>query len=320
MVKHVGASQVEIARNVDLIDYLQRKGEPLKKEGNYYRHQKHDSLVIKDQMYAWNSREEKGSGVINFAKMFYGMSFPEAVLDLNAQGYKVKTDEQKRKPKEPYHYPEHYEVNDITKAKNYLTKERKIHPKLVDWLEQKDFIAQDKLGNVIFKWKQNGKIVGADRQGTTPMKDGHMFKGIDKNSHGSAGFSLDIGKPHSMYFFESPVDALSYWSVKQEELQNTRLVSMSGLKRQTLIDEMKRMGKEGCTIHHVTLCTDNDKAGQAFSNKYHRLMTKGLSSIDLPEAKDWNDELKKKTEKDRERSTQGGLAKKDLITHGSERE
>lgn len=100
MAKHVSADRVEIARNVDLIDYLECKGEPLKKEGRYYRLQVHDSLVIKDQMYAWNSRDEKGAGVINFAKMFYGMSFPEAVLDLNAQGYKVKDNVQEKQPKE----------------------------------------------------------------------------------------------------------------------------------------------------------------------------------------------------------------------------
>lgn len=35
MAKHVSADQVEVARNVDLIDYLERKGEPLKKEGRY---------------------------------------------------------------------------------------------------------------------------------------------------------------------------------------------------------------------------------------------------------------------------------------------
>ncbi|ELK46166.1 toprim domain-containing protein [Halobacillus sp. BAB-2008] len=291
MAKHVSADQVEVARNVDLIDYLERKGEPLKREGRYYRHQVHDSLVIKNQMYAWNSRDEKGAGVINFAKMFYGMSFPEAVLDLNAQGYKVKDNLQEQSPKEPYHYPSHYEVNDRTKAKGYLTKERKIHPKIVDWLDKKDLIVQDKLGNVVFKWKQQGEIVGADRQGTSPMKDGRMFKGIDRNSHGSAGFSVDIGKPNSIYLFESPIDALSYWSIKKEKLQNTRLVSMSGLKRQTMIDEIKRMGKEGHKVNQITFCTDNDKAGREFANKYHGLMSKEVSKIDLPTNKDWNASL-----------------------------
>ena len=301
MAKHVSADQVEVARNVDLIDYLERKGEPLKKEGRYYRHQVHDSLVIKDQMYAWNSRDEKGAGVINFAKMFYGMSFPEAVLDLNAQGYKVKDNVQEQKPKEPYQYPSHYEVNDRTKAKDYLTNERKIHPKIVNWLDNKDLIAQDKLGNVVFKWKQQGEIVGADRQGTSPMKDGRMFKGIDRNSHGSAGFSVDIGKPNSIYLFESPIDALSYWSIKKEKLQNTRLVSMSGLKRQTMIDEIKRMGKEGHKVNQITFCTDNDKAGREFAKKYQRLMSKEVSKIDLPTNKDWNVEIRKQKELEMER-------------------
>ncbi|MCP3032619.1 DUF3991 and toprim domain-containing protein [Halobacillus sp. A1] len=292
MAKHVSADQVEVARNVDLIDYLERKGEPLKKEGRYYRHQVHDSLVIKDQMYAWNSRDEKGAGVINFAKMFYGMSFPEAVLDLNEQGYKVRDNLQEQKPKEPYQYPSLYEVNDRTKAKNYLTNERKIHPKIVHWLENKGLIAQDKLGNVVFKWKQQGAVVGADRQGTSPMKDGRMFKGIDRNSHGSAGFSVDIGNPKSIYLFESPIDALSYWSIKKGKLQNTRLVSMSGLKRQTMIDEIKRMGKEGHKVNQITFCTDNDKAGREFANKYNRLMSEELSKVDLPINKDWNIEIK----------------------------
>ncbi|QAS52325.1 toprim domain-containing protein [Halobacillus litoralis] len=293
MAKHVSADQVEVARNVDLIDYLERKGEPLKREGRYYRHQVHDSLVIKDQMYAWNSRDEKGAGVINFAKVFYGMSFPEAVLDLNAQGYKVKDTVHEQKPKEPYQYPSHYEVNDRTKAKDYLTNERKIHPKIVNWLDNKDLIAQDKRGNVVFKWKQQGEIVGADRQGTSSMKDGRMFKGIDRNSHGSAGFSLDIGKPNSIYLFESPIDALSYWSIKKGKLQDTRLVSMSGLKRQTMIDEIKRMGQEGHKVNHITFCTDNDRAGRGFAEKYVQLMSKGVSKIDLPTKKDWNLELLK---------------------------
>ena len=145
----------------------------------------------------------------------------------------------------------------------------------------------------MFKWKQQGEIVGADRQGTSPMKDGRMFKGIDRNSHGSAGFSVDIGKPNSIYLFESPIDALSYWSIKKEKLQNTRLVSMSGLKRQTMIDEIKRMGKEGHKVKQITFCTDNDKAGREFAEKYNQLFQKGMSNIVQPYEKDWNDELSK---------------------------
>ncbi|MEZ2458884.1 toprim domain-containing protein [Salinicoccus roseus] len=226
------------------------------------------------------------------------MSFPEDVLDLNAQGYKVKDNFQEQKPKKPYQYPSHYEVNDRTKTKNYPTNERKIHPKIVNWLDSKDLIAQDKRGNVVFKWKKQGEIVGADRQGTSPMKDGRMFKGIDRNRHGSAGFSVDIGKPHSIYLFESPIDTLSYWSIKKEKLQNTRLVSMSGLKRQTMIGEIKRMGKEGHKVNQITFCTDNDKAGREFANKYSAMIAKRLNKINISTAKDWNEELKSVKKKD----------------------
>ncbi|MFC7319844.1 toprim domain-containing protein [Halobacillus campisalis] len=173
-------------------------------------------------------------------------------------------------------------MNDRIRAEEYLTYERKIPPEIFNWLDKKDLIAQDKLGNVIFKWKQQGEIVGADRQGTSPMKDGRMFKEIDKNSRGSPGFSVDIGKPNSIYLFETPIEALSYWGIKKEKLQNTRLVSMTGLKRQTMIDEIKRMGRKGHKVKQITFCTDNDKAGREFANKYQRLMNKEVFKIDLP--------------------------------------
>ncbi|WP_256365752.1 hypothetical protein [Virgibacillus sp. Bac332] len=43
-------------------------------------------------------------------------------------------------------------MKDRTKVKDYLVNERKIHPKIVNWLDSKDLIA----GNVVFKWKQHG--------------------------------------------------------------------------------------------------------------------------------------------------------------------
>ncbi|MCF2132025.1 hypothetical protein L1I79_37240, partial [Strepomyces sp. STD 3.1] len=65
------------AKEADLLSYLESRGETFKKEGRYYRHTEHDSLIIRDNMYAWNSRNEKGYGAINFAKMYYNLSFVE---------------------------------------------------------------------------------------------------------------------------------------------------------------------------------------------------------------------------------------------------
>lgn len=89
------------ARKVDLISYLEAKGETFKKEGNYYRHTEHDSLIIKGNQYAWNSRGEKGYGAISFAMMYYDMTFPQAVMDIQKGDYKEfdrsKAEEERKK-------------------------------------------------------------------------------------------------------------------------------------------------------------------------------------------------------------------------------
>lgn len=129
------------ARDIDLLSYLEAKGETFIKEGKYYRHTEHDSLLIKGNMYAWNSRNETGYGAISFAQMYYGMSFPQAVLDINKGDYKELSHSHEQqtnsKSNEPFRYPKELEVKDQSKVKGYLIKERKIDPRLVDWLLQK---------------------------------------------------------------------------------------------------------------------------------------------------------------------------------------
>ncbi|QQK77824.1 toprim domain-containing protein [Salicibibacter cibarius] len=298
----VRTDQVERAKRVDLLDYLEAKGETFKKEGHYYRNTEHDSLIIRDQMYAWNSRGKKGAGVINFAQMYYGMSFPEAVRDITNSNYKEKErPPSEKKSAEPYRYPVHYEESDTTRMHQYLTQDRNIHPKVVDWLERKDYLAQDKRGNVVYKWKQQGEVIGAERQGTQPTaRNGDWFKGIDKNSQGNAGFTFDIGKPKTLYVFESSVDALSYWSEKKGDIQNARILSMSGLKRHTVSAEMNRMNKDGYPPKQVIIAVDNDASGRDFAHglkdvlqNYINQDGERVGKIDLPKEKDWNEQLQK---------------------------
>ncbi len=51
-------------------------------------------------------------------------------------------------------------------------------------------------------------MVGADRQGTQPMKDkGGHFKGMVARSQEDGGFTIDVGKnPTKVAVFESPID------------------------------------------------------------------------------------------------------------------
>ena len=234
--KHVNEGEIMKARDIDLLSYLKAKGETFVKEGKYYRHTEHDSLLIKGNMYAWNSRNETGYGAISFARMYYGMSFPQAVLDINKGDYKELSQSHEQPSvspsKEPFGYPKELEVKDQSKVKDYLIRERKIDLGLVNWLLQKDLIAQDKRNNMVFKWREHGvkgKVVGAGRQGTAPIKNKRgSFKQVLPNDNPHTGFSVDVGHPNKIHFFESPID-LSYWSIQENSLQNTCLISMNGL-------------------------------------------------------------------------------------------
>ncbi|MCF8890680.1 DUF3991 and TOPRIM domain-containing protein [Priestia megaterium] len=288
------------ARDVDLLSYLEAKGETFVKEGQYYRHTEHDSLLIKGNMYAWNSRNETGYGAISFAQMYYGMSFPQAVLDINKGDYKELSHEKSSVSvsNEPFRYPKELEVQDQTKAKEYLIRERHIDPRLVHWLFQKDLIAQDKRNNVVFKWREQGgkgKVIGADRQGTVPMKNKRgSFKQVLPNDNPHTGFSVDVGKPTSIHFFESPIDLLSYWSIQEKQLQNTRLISMNGLKPKTVAQSYLAARREGLPIKELILAVDHDQGGKEFITKMNQIVDADLIKGKLPSTgKDWNDELKK---------------------------
>ncbi|WP_180896646.1 DUF3991 and TOPRIM domain-containing protein [Priestia megaterium] len=288
------------ARDVDLLSYLEAKGETFVKEGQYYRHTEHDSLLIKGNMYAWNSRNETGYGAISFAQMYYGMSFPQAVLDINKGNYKELSHEQSSVSvsNEPFRYPKELEVQDQTKAKEYLIKERHIDPRLVHWLFQKDLIAQDTRNNVVFKWREQGgkgKVIGADRQGTVPMKNKRgSFKQVLPNDNPHTGFSVDVGKPTSIHFFESPIDLLSYWSIQEKQLQNTRLISMNGLKPKTVAQSYLTARREDLPIKELILAVDHDQGGKEFITKMNQIVNADLIKGKLPSTgKDWNDELKK---------------------------
>ncbi|WHY71257.1 toprim domain-containing protein [Fictibacillus enclensis] len=303
MTHRVTSDEISRAREIHLIDYLEAKGEPIKSEGarqRFYRHQEHDSLVFKDNMYYWNSRQEKGVGAISFAMMYYDMTFPEAVTDINGGEYKDRTlkkgEFRKETVAEPFSYPDFLEVKDRTSVKNYLIVQRKIDPRIVDWLFKKDLLAQDKKQNAVFKWRENGgkgKIVGADRQGTIKMQNKRgTFKQIMPNGKEHGGFTIDVGRPDKIIVFESPIDMLSYWSIKGRELQDARLVSMNGLKPKTVSQSHLEAAEEGYEIKKWVLAVDNDSGGLEFIGKMKNLVKEEFLEVNLPPktGQDWNDE------------------------------
>jgi hypothetical protein len=82
---YVTKEQIERARNVDMVEFLERtEGFNVKKSGNGYRCDVHDSLFITNDRkgWYWNSRDEGGNNAIAFCMKIYGQSFTEAVKSL----------------------------------------------------------------------------------------------------------------------------------------------------------------------------------------------------------------------------------------------
>ena len=295
MGDRVDREEVRKANEVHVLDYLYAKGETLERQGHYYRHPKHDSLVIKDTgHWYWNSRSKGGYGAISFAREYHNLTFQDAVRDVNAQNHsKTFSREAARHTAKEFDYPLHQEVPKQENISRYLIEERKLDPKIVAALIRKDLLAEDKLKNGVFKWKDSaGKIVGGDRQGTMKMDNKRgSFKQIMANSKEDGGFRLDIGTPNKIALFESPIDALSYFELKRPE--NIRLLSMSGLKDQSatagIRDLIKDCKERGAAVEQVIFAVDNDAAGEQFVDRWSNYLTS--FEVDKPKNKDWNIDL-----------------------------
>lgn len=313
MGDRVSSEEVKKASEIHVLDYLNAKGENIIKQGgNYYRHADHDSLIFNENgKWFWNSRGLGGYGAISFARSFYDLSFQNAVRDVNGQEISKKFEQHiSDKKNEEFNYPKHYETKTINNAINYLSNIRYIDPKIVLALKKHDLIAEDKLKNIVFKWRdKDGNIVGADKQGTIPIKNNKRgyFKQIMANSKEDGGFTLDIGTPDKIAVFESPIDALSYFDLKRPN--NIRLFSMSGLKDRAFLNATRQLSREmterGENIEEkmqIIIGVDNDSAGEEFRKKWKQLVNEKMLKLDIPKLKDWNKDLEEIRKKEQIKS------------------
>ncbi|EIL83347.1 DUF3991 and TOPRIM domain-containing protein [Bacillus altitudinis] len=320
--KRVSDKEVEKASGVGIVEYLNLIGEPIIADNQkYYRHQDHDSLVINVQKnyFSWNSQGLNGNNAISYLTKVKGFSFPDAVRKINAdiEGKDISV----FKPKAPsYPLEFEYKVDEVKTTKNitnYLVNERCIAPDIVEMLIESDLIKEDKYKNVVFKWKDSdGELIGANLQGTYEIplekriKPNRAYFKQELPTTKEAtykGFSITIGYPENLFFYEASIDSISYLTLNREKMQNSRLTSMGGLSFETFISNLKTAvqdcEKHGRTIQSINICVDNDEAGRKFVEKvkvfdFEINGRKIPLNIDLPELPkghekwDWNNELK----------------------------
>ena len=273
-------AQIDKANAVDLEKFLRAQGETLVRSGKEYRWKAHDSLTVCGNKWFRHS-QSKGGFPVDFVMEFYGKSFPEAVQMLTGEPGEVQP-ETDPAPSLAFRLP----LRNVTNANilNYLTRERKLSPSLVNFFIAAGDIYEDAAHhNVVF--------VGRDADGHPRYASNRGIR--EKFRQDVAGAEKAFGFAHrgtdkQLLVFEAPIDLLSFIELFPKNWQQHNYLSLGGVSGKAL----RQFLSERPDVERVFLCLDADKAGEDACKRLAGLLPDTVSVTRIqPCMKDWNDVL-----------------------------
>ena len=290
------------ASSVDLVSFLQSRGEQLKRLGHDYKliytdgGGVHDSIMIRGNRW-YDHKNQIGGGPVKFMRDFYGMSYPDAMIALLG-GYTnsraspskapIKLAPKKESERKPFTLPD---ANDnMRRAFAYLAKQRFIALEVISFFAHKGTIYEDKdHHNVVF--------VGTDENGVpkqaharSTLSFGSTFRVTVEGSDTRYSFA-HYGKNDKLYVFEAPIDLLSYITLRQRNWQDSSYIAMNGVYESAVLNALQNHSQ----LENIVLCTDNDEGGIDAAERLHDILFEsGYENIfrECSQYKDWNEDLK----------------------------
>ena len=289
------------ASSVDLVSFLQSRGEQLKRLGHDYKliyadgSGVHDSIMISGNHW-YDHKNQVGGGPVKFMRVFYGMTYQDAMISLLG-GYNnraapakapIRLAPKKEPERKPFMLPD---ANDnMRRAYAYLTKQRFIAPEVISFFAHKNLIYEDKAHhNVVF--------VGTDENGVprqaharSTLSFGNTFRITVEGSDTRYSFS-HFGKNDTLYVFEAPIDLLSYITLRPRNWQECSYIAMNGVYESAVLNALRSHTQ----LENIVLCTDNDEGGiEAVERISDILAENGFTNIfrECSQYKDWNEDLK----------------------------
>ena len=308
-------AQYRYARDeASALEYAQRRGYELKKEGSLYRMRSHDSMVFTtDGRWFWNSHSLRGRA-IEFAMFYEDMTLPEAVLSIcevlgagTIPAAKAKEPPQERlSEKKPFVLPPQADGNKRLFA--YLCQTRKLDREIVAELVRQGNLYESaqpfRRTNGSTDFAHNAVFVGRDRagvpksafqRGLSSLPNRAPFKGDVSGSDAAAAFLLHGRDDAStVAVFEAAIDAISHATIYKMDGQDWRDIDRLAIGGTQKTVGLMSYLEEHPSIRWVQLCYDCDAAGDNAAERTLRLLDgKGyqLSRIRPPCGKDWNDYL-----------------------------
>ena len=284
------------ANTADLVSYLERRGERMKRVGSTYKYiytdgsGTHDSVTISGGKW-YDHKNQHGGYAVKFLQEFLGFSFQDSVLELLGGNCSAQIAKPSTKPvTKPFELPE---ANlDMRRVFAYLTKQRFISPQIISHFAHEHKIYEDsKYHNVVF--------VGMDENGTpkqasvrSTLSFGKIFRITVAGSDTDYSFS-HFGNDGKLFVFEAPIDMLSFITLNPKDWKNHSYIAMNGIYESAALKALENHSD----LRSVYLCTDNDEGGIDAAERLRDILHEhGYTDIYriAPQQKDWNECLKQR--------------------------
>lgn len=269
--------QIDKANHSDIIQFLDSYGIQTKKVGEQYLWHEQNVWI---RGYEWFTHyEQTGGQAVSFVMKYFDRTFMEAVKELTGDTSNNVDPERSR-----LILPERY--NNTFRVYMYLRNKRGIAPGVIDYFVKHGLIYEDKQYHccVFVGLNENGFVGHCHKRSVNSN-----FKQTLEGSKNEYAFHYN-GWSNTIYAFEAPIDMLAYISMHQNGWKKHSYVALCSVSEKALMYQLKKNPR----LNRITLCLDNDNAGQTATNQIKQsLVANGYSDIrvEVPINKDWDEDL-----------------------------
>ena len=207
---HFSEQEKELAKQADIVWFLQAHGEQVKRSGKEFAWDSPAGKVTIRENQWYSQYEQTGGGAVKFLRKFFGMTYPEAVRSLlgESAGQEIRAAVKEKPKPEPKNFSPPPPHSDMRRLYAYLLNERGIDRDIIHAFTHEGLMYEDAVNhNVCFVGKDDtGTVRHLHKRATNPLSD---FKGNITGSDADYAFHY-TGKSDRLYVFEAPIDLLAF--------------------------------------------------------------------------------------------------------------
>jgi hypothetical protein len=299
-LSYVNKEQIERAKQWDLLTYLQcfEPYELVRYSHNAYSTRTHDSLKISNGKWFWWSRGFGGRSALDYLIKVRGMSFPDAVLQIDGNSpvhlAPATPAIQKDGSNARLELPEPYETSKRVVA--YLRK-RGISRDVINFCLNSGRLYESRMYH-------NAVFVGFDLQGTPryaairgTTKTRYMGEAPGSDKRYSFAIPADDNGTE-LHLFESAIDLLSYCTLETiagKDWRQSHQLSLAGIysaKESIAPAALTNYLQSYSEVKRLVFHLDNDEPGRSAAAMIRQLFSQTYEISDEPPfGKDVNDDL-----------------------------